>query len=82
MSISVTNNRTISKEIPKLDQLNFLICLHDNYFRSFLTVLRDLTAISISNLMNNKRPYPNFKIKFTEKKSPGNKYLLEYLICS
>ena len=32
----------------KLDQRNFQICLYDNYFWSFLTVLRDLTAIPIS----------------------------------
>ena len=29
--------------------------VYDDYFRSFWTVLRDLTAILISSLMNNKR---------------------------
>ena len=70
----------ILSEIAKFDQWNFLICLYDNYFRSFRTVLRDLTAPSISSLMNNKRAYFNFKLKFAQ--SQDNKYLLEYPICS
>ena len=74
MSIRV-NQRTILSEIAKLDQWNFLICVYDNYIRSFETFVRDLTAISISSLMNNKRAYFNFKIKFAQ--SPGNGYLLE-----
>ena len=69
MPMWVKNDRTIPKEIAKLDQWNFLICLYDIYFPSFLTVLRDL--ISISNLMNNKRTYFNFKMKFAQR--PGNK---------
>ena len=69
----------ISKEIAKFNQWNFLICLYDNHFRSFLTVLRNLTAILIPDLMNNKRPYSNFKMNFA--RSPGNKYLREYSIC-
>ena len=52
----------ISHVITKLDQLNFIIYLYDSYFQSFLTVLQDLTAISISNLMNSKKAYFNFKI--------------------
>ena len=54
------------------------LILYDN-FRSFLTVLRDLTPISILSLMNNKRAYFNFKMKFAQ--SPVNEYLLEYSIC-
>ena len=80
MSVWVKNDRTILKEIAKVDQWNFLIYLYNNYFRSFLTVLRDLTGNLISNLMNNKRTYFNFKMKFTQ--SPGNEYLLEYSIWS
>ena len=58
----------------------FSIYLYDNYFQSFLTALRDLTAISISSLMNNKREYFNFKMKFAQ--SPGNEYILKYYIYS
>ena len=50
------------------------MCLYDNYFRSFLTVPQDLTAISISRLMN--RTYFNFKMKFAQ--NSGIEYLLEY----
>ena len=57
------NQQTIWKEITKLDQWKFLIYLYDNHFQSFLTVLWDLIAISISSLMNYKRAFFNFKIK-------------------
>ena len=69
-----------SSEIAKLDQWNSLIYLYDNYFQIFLTVLRDLTAISVSSLMNNKRAYFNFKMKFAQ--SACSEYLLEYSIYS
>ena len=36
---------------------SFLICLCDNHFRSFLSVLGNLTATSISSLTNSKRTY-------------------------
>ena len=52
-NLNLSNIRSISSEIAKRDQWNF-ICLSDNYFRRFLTVFRYLTAISISNLSNNK----------------------------
>ena len=55
--------RTISNEITKLDLWKFLIYLYGNHFQSFLTVLRDLTGISIPSLMNNKRAYFNFRMK-------------------
>ena len=78
MSVWVTNDRTIWKEVPKIDQWNFLICLCDNYFGSFLTVLRDLTSITISNLMNNKRAYFNLKWNFPKVQTMNTYYNIPF----